>query len=159
MTESTRLEAERDRLNEENRKLHRENRRLKKEMEAIHSTYKRMGRDKAEENGFMTFNDCIHHTIDLDSHHSLGFKLCTTVTIKLPTMGHGMRTKRECEPKKMVLGFYDGGRLMNIMVDNIHTRWKTFSAEEWPQEWRNKDDEEIPRTQYLEGKVTSLLLG
>ncbi len=153
MSIATRLEAEIDKLEEENTKLRRENRSLKRELERIGKTYRRMGRDQARVNDFMVFNDCTHHTLTLNEGYY------TTVTIKLPQSGIHSRVKGSSEPKKIVLGFYDGGRLMNIEVDTIHSRWKTFSAEEWPQEWRNKEDEKVPRTQYLEGKVTSLLLG
>ena len=139
-----------DELIEENKKLRRENKRLKREIERIEKTYKSMSRDQAEEHGFMVFNPCTHHTLTLKEGEF------TTVTIKLPQRGLHHRVRGASEPKKMVLGFYDGGRMMNIEVDNIHTRWKTFTAEAWPQEWRN---EEVPRTQYLEGKVTALLLG
>lgn len=137
-------------LEEKNKKLRRDKKRLERELERIKKTYRGLTRDKAEENGFMVFNYCTHHTLTLKEGE------CTTVTIKLPQRGLHHRVRGVSEPKKMVLGFYDGGRMMNIEVDNIHTRWKTFSAEAWPQEWRNED---VATTQYLEGKVTSLLLG
>jgi hypothetical protein len=137
-------------LEEENKKLRREKKRLERQLERINRTYRGMTRDKAEEHGFMVFNPCTHHTLTLKEGEF------TTITIKLPQRGIHHRVKGGSEPKKMVLGFYDGGRMMNIEVDNIHTQWKTLSAEAWPQEWRNED---VATTQYLKGKVTSLLLG